>query len=702
MANNTRNPIPSSNPLDFIDNSENLDLGMNSTEETFIDRLGRPRNTYQAFHNLVINAKNQIDPTVAAAKQAVNSTAQAAIGEMEETAANLGGDLNNKHYSTYAEMAANPQTRDNVVGIVDSDPDKNLNGFYYWSAQQAEWIYFEDQPITGTKLSETVSQVTPPVKAFSVSDELGFDIFSAETNGDFGTLTSYLSHKGLINPTFNILEHPGSQVILVDAYGFIGADLLTPAATQVVTGASMIEQRNAANLAASAAVRGEFNSEVQRPVAKYNHFLTFGQSLSTGNETWPALSKAPYGGSLMLGDSTRPSGRYVAAFNPLDLSILQPMKAVVQSDDGSKLLTDAEVAALEPGAGNEGEAPDIGMVNFARKQFLQYHNLAADPSRIFVSSNCGVSGRTVEQLSKGASPEFYLRLLQAAQKVKAIADTEGSTYAIPAIIWMQGEFNYIPDRGGDTTKEGYKAKLLAQSKIWKSEIISGVAGQEAPPAIITYQTGAAFTRDNNDLSIGMAQWELSQEQPNWYMASPYYPYTDKGGHLDPNGSRWLGMQLGKVLHRVVTLGQDWKPLSPRNVTIHEKEILIDFHVPCPPLAWDKPYVGLVATDYIDKGFRVKDSSGTLAIKTVEIVAETIVRIELVNTPGADLLVQYATLAASGGNGCLRDSDPTVAMNNYQYSEGIGQYSAANIPALVDKPYPLYNWCIAFSLKPENV
>ncbi|MBF8728806.1 hypothetical protein IR008_22325, partial [Pseudomonas putida] len=308
------------------------------------------------------------------------------------------------------------------------------------------------------------------------------------------------------------------------------------------------------------------------------------------------------------------------------------------SDDGSKLLTDAEVAALEPGAGNEGEAPDIGMVNFARKQFLQYHNLAADPSRIFVSSNCGVSGRTVEQLSKGASPEFYLRLLQAAQKVKAIADTERSTYAIPAIIWMQGEFNYIPDRGGDTTKEGYKAKLLAQSKIWKSEIISGVAGQEAPPAIITYQTGAAFTRDNNDLSIGMAQWELSQEQPNWYMASPYYPYTDKGGHLDPNGSRWLGMQLGKVLHRVVTLGQDWKPLSPRNVTIHEKEILIDFHVPCPPLAWDKPYVGLVATDYIDKGFRVKDSSGTLAIKTVEIVAETIVRIELVNTPGADLLV----------------------------------------------------------------
>ncbi len=35
MANNTLNPMPSSNPLDFFDNSENLDLGMNSTAETF-------------------------------------------------------------------------------------------------------------------------------------------------------------------------------------------------------------------------------------------------------------------------------------------------------------------------------------------------------------------------------------------------------------------------------------------------------------------------------------------------------------------------------------------------------------------------------------------------------------------------------------------------------------------------------------------
>ncbi|MBF8765325.1 SGNH/GDSL hydrolase family protein [Pseudomonas putida] len=174
MANNTRNPIPSSNPLDFIDNSENLDLGMNSTEETFLDRFGRPRNTYQAFHNLVINAKNQIDPTVAAAKQAVNSTAQAAIGEMEETAANLGDDLNNKRYASYNAMLADPQTRDAIVGVVDGDPDSNLNGWYSWDNQANKWIRFSDQPLLTSRFDQAITTFESDPKgsaALIVNDE---------------------------------------------------------------------------------------------------------------------------------------------------------------------------------------------------------------------------------------------------------------------------------------------------------------------------------------------------------------------------------------------------------------------------------------------------------------------------------------------------------------------------------------------------
>ncbi|WP_330499529.1 hypothetical protein [Klebsiella pneumoniae] len=47
-----------------------------------------------------------------------------------------------------------------------------------------------------------------------------------------------------------------------------------------------------------------------------------------------------------------------------------------------------------------------------------------------------------------------------------------------------------------------------------------------------------------------------------------------------------------------------------------------------------------------------------------------------------------------GNGCLKDSDPFLATENYVYTAGSGQYADENIPELVDKPYPLENWAWA--------
>ncbi|WP_281691044.1 sialidase family protein [Pseudomonas sp. PARCl1] len=146
MRYNTNNPAPSNDPRDLNDNTLILDELMNSLEETAKDRFERDRYTVQAFHNIVIDAKAQIDPTVEAAKEAVNSTADAAIEEMQETAANLGDDLNNKRYATYAEMLADPQTRDAVVALVDGDQDPNLNGWYSWDNASKVWLRFVNQP----------------------------------------------------------------------------------------------------------------------------------------------------------------------------------------------------------------------------------------------------------------------------------------------------------------------------------------------------------------------------------------------------------------------------------------------------------------------------------------------------------------------------------------------------------------------------
>lgn len=557
---------------------------------------------------------------------------------------------------------------------------------------------------------------------FQVEDADGLVIF--QVGGDDESSPAGAKAKGfwgekvgapeLLLGTADIQNCPGAGFQVADAHGFLAINVglpgwfaaTLPSSGAVLPGASsadvLIAIRNAGNLAASAAVRGEFNSEVQRFVCKYNHILMYGQSLSTGYEGWPALSKTPFGGNLMFGDSPRPTGRQNGVFVPLNGAALKPLKAVVQSLSTGAVMTDAEVSALAPGAGEEGESPEVGAVNFARKLFLQYHGVAADSGRLFVASNCGVSGRTIEQLSKGAVPDLYPRLPQAVSGVKAIATAEGASYCIPAILFMQGEYNYTGDNGGDNTKAGYKAKLKALAENWKADLAYGLAGQSSPPAIITYQTGAGYTRDINDLAIGMAQLELSQEERNWYMATPVYPYTDKGGHLDSNGYRWLGAQLGKVLHRVVTLGQNWKPLSPRRVTVHEQEILLDFHVPCPPLVFDTPYVVLAANNYTDKGFRVIDSVGVVPLSSVSIINETMVKLVLSRALAASPRVQYAAANTVNGNGNLRDSDDTVSADLYEYQAGSGQYAGANIPALVGKPYPLHNWCVAFSLTPEII
>lgn len=155
--NNTGNPVGSTDPRDLIDNSEVFDRFTTGPNQTVVDRRGRTLKTLLAFNNIVTNAESQLTPTVNAAKAAVNSSRDDAIADietsaneaklqMEETAAALGDDLNNKAYDTADQMNADPQTRDAVVAIVDKDPSPALNGWYKWSLATSQWIRFENQP----------------------------------------------------------------------------------------------------------------------------------------------------------------------------------------------------------------------------------------------------------------------------------------------------------------------------------------------------------------------------------------------------------------------------------------------------------------------------------------------------------------------------------------------------------------------------
>lgn len=80
---------------------------------------------------------------------------------------------------------------------------------------------------------------------------------------------------------------------------------------------------------------------------------------------------------------------------------------------------------------------------------------------------------------------------------------------------------------------------------------------------------------------------------------------------------------------------------------------------------------------------------------VDIVADTVVDITLGRETTGDVYLWYASQTGSNGNGNLFDSDTTVAVANYEFHEGTGQYPESNIPELVNRPYPLNNPCVAF-------
>ncbi|HHQ6590207.1 TPA: hypothetical protein ACSTLU_001755 [Serratia fonticola] len=533
-----------------------------------------------------------------------------------------------------------------------------------------------------------------------------FVIKDAENNElitatDSAVKVSSLSLSNGTNISIGITDN---AMIFVDKNGFIGG--YVPLVPEGHNGNdSNIVLRNINNLATSASVKGQLGANFQRPVAGINHFITDGQSLAAADEGWP--SKTPIAATLdnyMIGKSVRPASIDTHGFTPVGgNAVLQPLQAVVQSFAGGGILTDEQVAALAPSAKNQGESLDIAATNFLRMQYLDHRFMPSDPDRLWVVSNTAATGAIIERLMPGRGVG-WTRKTGAITLGKQLADAAGKSYCIPAIRWVQGEFNYNASDPGDgkgpadNTRDGYLAKLKSLYASIQSELCGAIAGQLRPPAFFLAQTGAGYTVDATDLSIGMAHWDFAQQEACAFLVGPYYPYTDKGGHLSNNGYRWLGCQFGKVEHLVLTLGQDWKPLSPRHITHSGKNVLIDFHVPVPPLAWDKPYVALTATDYRAKGFSALDDSGPIMVNMVEIAADTIVRLTLDREPVGKLKIRYADKSNHNGNGCLRDSDPTVAPYNYEYAEGSGDYLASNITALVGKPYPLHNWCIAFSLE----
>lgn len=443
----------------------------------------------------------------------------------------------------------------------------------------------------------------------------------------------------------------------------------------------------------------------------YQHFIMYGQSLSVGAQSYPVLSRENVPGNYMLG------GQIWINYWNTNKTQINPLvgKLAKQNSAG-----DTTLYAFTRAGTITAECPLYGIVNHLQKKI----------GGNFIASSCGTSGRSIEELSKESktnthyTAEFKNALTNGLQAAQA----NSSTISCPAIFWMQGENNYEQKGSGLTSgtkstvnKEDYKQLLVTLKNNMQTDIMSTYS-QSKKPAFITYQAGCQYTR-GKEVSIGMAQLEASNENSDIICAGPVYPLPDRGGHLDPNGYRWFGEMMAKVYYKSQVLGETFKPLQPKKITrtANPNQIKIQYHIPAPPLVLD---TWTVTTKFKDYGFEIYKIVGTdttkQTISTVEIVSDCILITCASDLSSGSVDVIYAGLgensALTRGHGNVRDSDDYPSFftyidldkkvnGNYVYSRDAGNSLRAvneakdqSGQAIYDKPYPLYNWSVAFCYK----
>ncbi len=256
-----------------------------------------------------------------------------------------------------------------------------------------------------------------------------------------------------------------------------------------------ISARAAAACARSAKLDATVNHTAARPVWQFNRVIAYGQSLSSGWEGWPALSVTPRHDSLMIGDSVNGTSEDGGRWTPAGQAAFRPLVATVMSIGATAAVLDAaEVGALKPGTLALGETVLEGALDFwrGRQLALRAQRGAQRFAGRFVASSCGVGGRSVEQLSLGASPALFERPRMAVQAGRQLADAAGGSYGVAALLLLHGESNSVGRSGTAGRAEFFhlSAKLQAD---FNREIVAAISGQPQPPAVFTHQVGGLYS-----------------------------------------------------------------------------------------------------------------------------------------------------------------------------------------------------------------
>lgn len=433
----------------------------------------------------------------------------------------------------------------------------------------------------------------------------------------------------------------------------------------------------------------------QHPTADLNHIVIYGQSLSCGYQSVPPVSLENYGGNLMLGDQVwwNLDNSGAEEFTPLVSSVANFYRMTYEQTLTSPAKT--KVCC---------EVPVTGFVNALK--YLMDRSEPGFAGHRFLATSCGESGQSIEKLSKHCqNPDagFYHVFLSALKAARKTASEHALSLVCPVILWMQGESNYqananqglTPGTRATSDKDTYKT-LMRTLVADMTHDVCALYRQTEKPFFITYQAGVQYTKGKK-VPVGMAQLELSNEEESICCAGPVYQMTDRGGHLDPNGYRWFGELMAKVYYKTIVRGENWRPMQPVKITRGSDYIIIDYHVPVPPVVLDTRTLA-ESSQY---GFTLFSNGTRLLIRSVEVISDCQLRINAGQPLNGDLEIAYAD-ELHLGHGNVRDSDPFEGFSTYLELSDLHKpdrepLGEDGLP-IYGKKYPLYNFSLAFYYK----
>ncbi len=564
------------------------------------------------------------------------------------------------------------------------DPVPANNGAYGWDSSSwalSEYDISNDVNVVSSAvstLSGEVRQATdmqlgssdPSIYPLIIS-ESGYVLLGVKSDGaliadasllDLGANESFRGVAAHADPGLLYEDVSSSEVpIIIDAAGkaLLSIDKAT------------------GNLKGSFEQSGENNKTARVPVINrsdinydWNGILTTGQSLGAGYKGYPVVTVAPKYDCLSFANGPRSTKEPSASnFGTLGgtLSLIPHVENTLYGMNGG-----GDVAQY-------GESPSAGcahaVVQFsARESGFSWH----DNSHQIVSFNAARGSTPLEQLLPAedidyggdvAEGELFQLIRDQVSEAHGLAVTAGKTFAVHAVVFVQGEGNASQEVGG-VSQDQYLARLR-RYRDYINTYIKSVTGQAHDIVFLTYQT---YRSTGEQTVIQSAQLDIGNDD-NSYFVTPIYHipmYSISDGHFSAEGSYIFGQYCGRAYVDAVINGVQPKYLKPLTAVVEGVTLSVRFDVPTLPMVLDE--VNLAATQ--DYGFAVYVDDVRVAVDSVEVSSSgDVVLITLVQAPVGVVVVRYAhdylaaglthygsDLSDRGNNpascsGNLRDSTP---------------------------------------------